>query len=75
MQRNPYWPLNGPSFFSVLRFRHSVFFLAAMGEASASGQISRYGWQADADQFSSKPDFLDEFPNSRPVCKLLKYKR
>jgi hypothetical protein len=25
MQRNPYWPLNGPSFFSVPRFRRCVF--------------------------------------------------
>lgn len=25
MQRNPYWPPNGPSFFSVLRFRRFVF--------------------------------------------------
>ncbi len=24
MQGNPYWPLNGPSFFSVLRFFGSV---------------------------------------------------
>jgi hypothetical protein len=25
MQRNPYWPLNGPSFFSVPRFRRCIF--------------------------------------------------
>ena len=25
MQRNPYWPLNGPSFFAVLIFRRGVF--------------------------------------------------
>lgn len=24
MQRNPYWPLKGPSFFSVLKFRRFV---------------------------------------------------
>jgi hypothetical protein len=25
MQRNPYWPLNGPSFFAMLKFRRGVF--------------------------------------------------
>jgi hypothetical protein len=47
MQRNPYWPLNGPSFFPPCRDSVAVFFLAALREASASGQISRHGWQAD----------------------------
>jgi hypothetical protein len=27
MQRNPYWPLKGPSFFWVLRFRRCFFSL------------------------------------------------
>ena len=31
MQRNPYWPLNGPSFFSVLRFCRCVFLAARRG--------------------------------------------
>jgi hypothetical protein len=25
VQRNPYWPLNGPSFFAMLKFRRGVF--------------------------------------------------
>ncbi len=35
MQRNPYWPLKGPSFFSVLKLRGCVFFLAARKVPSA----------------------------------------
>jgi hypothetical protein len=34
MQRNPYRPLNGPRFFSALRF-HVVFFFTALGKTSA----------------------------------------
>jgi len=31
MQRNPYWPLKGPSFFSVLKFLRCVFFRSTKG--------------------------------------------
>jgi hypothetical protein len=32
MQSNPYWPLNGPSFFSALRFRRCVFSRRTKGD-------------------------------------------
>jgi len=32
MQRNPYWPLKGSSFFSVLTFRRCVFSRYTKGE-------------------------------------------
>lgn len=51
MQRNSYWPLNGPSFSPYLD-SIVVFFLAARKAASASGQISRRGMA------SRRPDFL-----------------
>ena len=49
MQRNPYWPLKGPSFFSALRFQ--CFFFASRKATSASVQNSRRGWQADNQAF------------------------
>jgi hypothetical protein len=45
-KNDPYWPLNGPSFFSALRFRRCIFSHRTKGGVS-SGQTSRHGWQAD----------------------------
>ena len=35
MQRNPYWPLKGPSFFSGLRFPRCVFSLCTKGDINS----------------------------------------
>src|SRR5882724_8117638 len=56
MQRNPYWPLKGPPFFGSEN-PSLLFFLAARKAASASGQISRCGWQADDRTFISETHF------------------
>jgi hypothetical protein len=50
MQRNPYWPRNGPSFFSVLEIP-SLCFSRRPQEVSAWAQISWREWQTDARTF------------------------
>jgi hypothetical protein len=57
MQRNPYWPLNGPSFFSVLEFLRCVFFFAA-----AKGGVG-FGPNLAARMASRRPNF----PKKRDV--------
>jgi hypothetical protein len=48
MQRNPYWPLNGPSFFSTTEIPFTVYFTHCPGRAVGFGlKFSRRGWQAD----------------------------
>src|SRR5882757_2562806 len=48
MQRNPYWPLNGPSFFFDHRDSVTVYFHSlSKSRSRLRAQISRRGWQAD----------------------------
>ena len=48
MQRNPYWPLNGASFFYDHRDSVTVYFTHCPSRVVGFGlKISRRGWQAD----------------------------
>jgi len=50
MQRNPYWPPNGPSFFSVPRFRRCIFSRCAKVAAG-------FGSNFTARMASRRPNF------------------
>jgi hypothetical protein len=39
MQRNPYWPLKGPSFFSLLRFCGFVYSCCPQSDVSSGAKF------------------------------------
>ena len=60
MQRNPYWPLNGPSFFSTTEIPSLCISLTVQVAQSASG-ANLAARMASRRNFTSMPD-----PNSWP---------